>query len=234
MNKEEFIKYIANLNIENTNLKKLDIYYNFMKEYNQHTNLTAIIKEEDVYLKHFYDSLTITKAIDLSKVSSLIDIGTGAGFPGMILKIFFPHLNVTLLDSNGKKTKFLEELAQKLNITENITIVKARSEDYIKENREKFDVITSRGVVDLKILTELSMPFIKEGGYFIPLKGKVEEELKNAHAAITILGGTLEKKIEFKLPIENSIRTIPIIKKVNKTPLKYPRNYSSIIKKPLK
>lgn len=235
MNKEEFILELSNLNINisNEQLSKLDIYYKFLKEYNSHTNLTTIIEEKSVYLKHFFDSLTILKAIDLKNYNNLLDIGSGAGFPGMVLKIFFPHLNITLLDSNGKKTKFLNELVEKLNLDKNINVIQARSEDYIKENREKFDIVTSRGVADLKILLELSLPFTKIDGVVIPLKGNITEELNDSKKTIEILGGSLINLVNFKLPIENSNRNIPVIKKIKTTPQKYPRSYNIILKKPL-
>lgn len=140
MNKEEFIKELKKLEVPVKNIDMLDIYYKYLNEYNKHTNLTSITEEKDVYLKHFYDSLTICKTVDLNKFESLLDIGTGAGFPGLVLKIFYPHLKVTLLDSNGKKIKFLENLSQKLNIE--VNIVNERSEDYIKEKRESFDIVT--------------------------------------------------------------------------------------------
>ncbi len=233
MNKETFIEELKKLNITPTekDLNKLDIYYRYLKEYNKQTNLTSIIEEEKVYLKHFYDSLTITKMLNFNEVKNVLDIGTGAGFPGMILKIFFPHLEVTLLDSNNKKITFLENLTKKLEITEGINIIKARSEEYIKYKREYFDVVTSRGVAQLKILSELSIPFTKVGGYFIPLKAKVEEELKNSEKIINLLGAKVIKKETFNLPLENSIRTILLIKKEKATPIKYPRSYNIIIKK---
>lgn len=237
MNKEDFILELSkiNINVTKEQLNKLDIYYNFLIEYNFHTNLTTIIEENSVFLKHFYDSLTILKAINLNDYENLLDIGSGAGFPGMVLKIFFPHLNITLLDSNGKKIIFLKELANKLNFSnQDLLIIYARSEEYIKDQRESFDIVTSRGVADLKILLELSLPFTKIGGLVIPLKGNINEELDLATKAIEILGGNLINVINFKLPIENSNRNLPVIKKIKSTPIKYPRSYNIIIKKPLK
>ena len=195
MNKEEFIKELKKLEVPVKNIDMLDIYYKYLNEYNKHTNLTSITEEKDVYLKHFYDSLTICKTVDLNKFESLLDIGTGAGFPGLVLKIFYPHLKVTLLDSNGKKIKFLENLSQKLNIE--VNIVNERSEDYIKEKRESFDIVTSRAVADLSILLELALPFVKKGGYFIPLKGEVTKELNDSQNALSILKGKIIKKEEF-------------------------------------
>ncbi|MDD2409434.1 MAG: 16S rRNA (guanine(527)-N(7))-methyltransferase RsmG [Bacilli bacterium] len=235
MNKKEFILELSKLNIKVTNkeLEKLEIYYKFLKEYNSHTNLTSIIEKDLVYLKHFYDSLTINKALDLYKHETLLDIGTGAGFPGMVIKIFYPHLKITLLDSNNKKIMFLKQLAEKLDLKDNLYIINARSEDYIKEKRDYFDIVTSRGVADLKILLELSLPFAKLEGYVVPLKGNIKEELESSKKVIDLLGGKLLKVINFKLPFENSNRNIPIIKKKCLTSPKYPRSYNLIIKKHL-
>ena len=231
MNKEEFIKELKKLEVPVKNIDMLDIYYKYLNEYNKHTNLTSITEEKDVYLKHFYDSLTICKTVDLNKFESLLDIGTGAGFPGLVLKIFYPHLKVTLLDSNGKKIKFLENLSQKVNIE--VNIVNERREDYIKEKRESFDIVTSRAVADLSILLELALPFVKKGGYYIPLKGEVTKELNDSQNALSILKGKIIKKEEFFLPIENSKRTILLIEKTDKNNIKYPRQFNQIKRKPL-
>ena len=191
MNKNEFINEVKKLNIDINEeiLEKLDKYCSYLQEYNQHTNLTAIKEERDIYLKHFYDSLTIVKVIDLNQVDSLLDIGSGAGFPGMVIKIFFPNINVTLLDSNNKKTKFLESLAQLLNI--DVNIVNQRVEEYSQDNLNKFMVVTSRAVANLRILAELSLPLVKENGYFIPLKGNLDKTLEDSIDTIKIMGGKI-------------------------------------------
>jgi len=235
MNNERFIEEINKLGIQLTDnqLKELDVYCNFLKEYNSHTNLTAITDDEGIYLKHFYDSLTFVKAIDLNQYENLIDIGTGAGFPGMVLKIIYPNLKVTLLDSNNKKINFLKELAMKLNIT-GLEFFQGRAEDYVIKNREKFDIVTARAVSNLPVLSELCMPLTKVGGYFIAMKGSNKEEIEDARFAIKTLGGTIEEIINFNLPIEESERNIIKIKKDNNTPQEYPRRYDKIIKKPLK
>ena len=229
-----FIDLLKELNISPTEeqLHELEIYADYLIEYNSHTNLTAITNKEEIYLKHFYDSLTITKAIDLNSINNLIDIGTGAGFPGMVLKIMFPHLNVTLLDSNNKKTTFLTNLVNKLGLT-NINIVNERSEDYAKNNLEKYDLVTARAVTHLKALSELCLPLTKVNGYFIPLKGNAKEEIEISKDIITKLNSHIDKIIEFNLPIEEANRTLIKIIKDNKTPSGYPRSYS-IIKKELK
>lgn len=235
MNKEEFINELKKIAINVTPdiLKQLDIYCHFLLEYNSHTNLTAIKEEDQIYLKHFYDSLTLVKAVDLNQYNNLLDIGTGAGFPGMVLKIFYPHLEVTLLDSNNKKISFLKELSKKLNLNK-INIYHGRAEEFCLKNREKFDIVTARAVSNMSVLSELCLPLVSLSGYFIALKGSNNEELLNAHNAISILGGYLEDTITFNLPIENSTRNILKIKKIKNTPKEYPRRYDKIIKSPLK
>ena len=227
---EEFIKYSNELGINITDdiLNKLDIYYNFLIEYNSHTNLTAITNKEDVYLKHFYDSLTIIKAIDLNNINTLIDVGTGAGFPGMVLAICYPNIEVTLLDSNNKRINFLNELINKLNIT-NVKTVYERSEIYAKTHKDMYDIVTARAVKNMKELTELCLPLVKVDGYFIPLKGNIEDELNNAKDIISKINGTIEDIITFNLPNGDS-RNIIKIKKIDKCPDKYPREYKEIVK----
>ncbi len=235
MNKKNFIIELQKLNINLTpkQISDLDYYCHFLIEYNQHTNLTAIKEENQVYLKHFYDSLTIVKGLDLSKYHNLIDIGTGAGFPGMVLKIVFPHLNITLLDSNNKKITFLQQLAEKLNLT-NINFFHGRAEEFCQKNRETFEIVTARAVSNMNTLAELCLPLVKKDYYFIALKGSNKKEIIDAQNAISILGGKIEKNIEFNLPIEDSGRNIVVIKKIKNTPNVYPRRYEKIIKKPLK
>ncbi len=233
MNKELFYEYLKKLNINLTSkeLEQLEIYKNILIEYNLHTNLTAIKDEEGIYLKHFYDSLTLQKY--LSPHNKILDIGTGAGFPGMVLAIINPHCQFTLLDSNHKKIKFLEYLNSFLQLS-NVEFINDRAEVYVKNNLEKFDIVTSRAVADLRIIAELSIPALKINGLFIPLKSHIEEEYNNSFHTLKILGGELIKKEEFTLPIENSKRTILVIKHSQKTSSLYPRSYDKILKKPLK
>lgn len=235
MNKEMFIKEVKKLGIDLTSeqINQFDIYCNFLLEYNSHTNLTAIKEKDQVYLKHFYDSITIVKAIDLSGVESLLDIGTGAGFPGMVIKILYPSIHVTLLDSNNKKISFLQELAMKLKLNK-ISFYHGRAEDFCKNNREKYDVVTARAVSNMTLLTELCLPLTKKNGYYIALKGSNEEELNDSVYAIELLGGKIEEKITFNLPIEESTRNILKIKKIKSTPKEYPRRYDKMVKNPLK
>lgn len=231
MNKEQFKEELKKLNIELTKKQEqqLEKYYELLIEENKKTNLTRITQKDEVYLKHFYDSLTITKVIDLNQNLSLIDIGTGAGFPGLVLKIVFPTLNITLLDSLNKRIDFLNKVIKELNL-KNIKTVNSRIEDYQKET---FDIVTSRAVAKTNILLELSCKLPKTNGYFIFLKANIEEELKESQNAIKELNLTIEKKETFNLPIENSQRTILKIKKISPIPTKYPRNFAKIKKKPL-
>ncbi len=233
MSKEEFIEELKKLNINITDkmLEELDIYKNFLQEYNKHTNLTAITDDEDIYLKHFYDSLTIVKAIDLNKMDNLLDVGSGAGFPGMVLKIIFPHLKVTLLDSNNKKTKFLTELKSKLNL--DVDVVNERVEDYAKNNLNKFSLVTSRAVANLRVLAEISLPLVKKDGYFIPLKGNIDPELDEAKSTISLMISKIEDIVSFNLYKDEGIRNIIRIKKEAETKLEMLRPYNKILRKPL-
>lgn len=234
MNKETFLENIKSLGIEITEkqLEQLDEYASFLLEYNNHTNLTAIKTYEEVLLKHFYDSLTIVKAFNLKKCDNLVDIGTGAGFPGMVLKIIYPHLHVLLIDSNNKKISFLQELINRLNIA-NVDAINMRSEEYARMHIDEYDVVTARAVTTLPVLTELCLPMVKTGGYFIPLKANCDEEINLSSNILKTLNGVIEEVISFELPIEDSHRTIIRIKKIGKTPPNYPRSYDKI-KKALK
>ena len=235
MNKEQFIKAVEELGIKLSpkQLEDLEIYCNFLLETNKHTNLTAIKEKDQVYLKHFYDSLTIIKALDFNNVNNLIDIGTGAGFPGMVLKIIFPNINITLLDSNNKKISFLQELNKKLGYND-LNFFHGRAEDFCKNHRESFDIVTGRAVSNMTTLSELCLPLTKINGYFIALKGSNYEEVEEALFAIKTLGGNIEQTYSFTLPVEESERNIIKIKKVKATPIQYPRRYEKIIKNPLK
>ena len=234
MNKEEFINEVKELDvpIDDKKIFLIDKYLKILVEYNKHTNLTAITNEEDIYLKHFYDSLTIVKVVNLNDYSNLLDVGTGAGFPGMIIKIFYPHLNVTLVDSNGKKTEFLHYISNELDIE--VNIINKRIEEFSKDNLNKFDIVTSRAVANLRVLSELCMPLIKKGGLFIPLKGKMDNSLEDSIDTIEILSGEIVNHIEFSLYKENNIRNIIVIKKNKNTDIKQIRTYDKILKKPLK
>ncbi len=234
MNKEEFIREVEKLGIKVTkkNLEQLEIYCEYLLEYNKHTNLTAIKTKEEVYLKHFYDSLTLCKVIDLTKEESLLDIGSGAGFPGMVLKIFFPNLKVYLVDSNNKKTKFLEELKIKLNVN-NLEVINNRIEKLYDLFLNKIDIVTARAVTNLTILSELAIPLVKKDKYFIAMKGNATEEINESRYAINYLNCQIETIDYFELFNNFGHRTIIKIKKIKESERKSIRSYDKIIKKPL-
>ena len=231
MNKEQFINEVKKLNIEINDdiMEKLDIYYNLLKDENKKYNLTAITEEEQVYLKHFYDSISIAKIINIDN-ESICDIGTGAGFPGIVLKIFFPNIKLTLVESNNKKCNFLKMVSEKLNLN-NIEIINERAEIYSKDNREIYDIVTSRAVAPLKHLLEYSVPLVKVDGYYIAMKSNINNEIENINNYYNKLNIKEVDKIEFKLPVENSIRTLIKYKKIKETNKIYPRKYTDIKKK---
>ena len=231
MNKEQFINELKKINIDISvdTLSKLDKYYQILVEENQKDNLTAITEENQVYLKHFYDSLCIIKIINLEN-QYLLDIGTGAGFPGLVLKIVFPNLKIDLLDSTNKKCLFLQKVIDTLEL-KNITVINARAEEYAKENREIYDIVTSRAVAPLKHLLEYSIPTLKVNGNFISLKSNIEEEIKNINNYYNKLYLSQEEIIKYELPYEHSLRTLYKVTKTKETPLIYPRIYSQIKKK---
>lgn len=232
MNKELFLEELKKLGILLTSKQEqdLDTYYKLLISYNNNVNLTAITKEEDVYLKHFYDSLTLFKGIDLKENLKICDLGTGAGFPGLVLKIVFPNLSITLVDSLEKRIKFLDLVIKELEL-KNIKTVHSRIEEF--KEIEAFDVVVSRAVAKINILLELGCNIPKVNGLFVFMKGNILEELKSAKNALKVLNYSLEKIINFKLPIEESERNIVILKHTSPTSNKYPRQFSIIKKKPL-
>ncbi len=231
MDKNEFIFEVSKLgiNVTTSQLEKLDRYYELLIEWNKKINLTAITEKNQVYLKHFYDSLTLVKVIDLKKESSFLDVGTGAGFPGIVIKIFFPHLKVTLLDSIGKRINFLENVIRELDL-KNINCVCARAEVYALSHFEEYDVITARAVSSLNILLELCIPMVKKNKFFIAMRGKEEG---NYFSALEVLNCKVQLKENFLLPYEESERTIIKIIKEKGTLNKYPRKFAEIKKRPL-
>ena len=231
MNQNEFVNTLKELNIEldNYTLEKFDIYKELLKEYNQKFNLTSIVDDESIYLKHFLDSIYLFKVEELNSAKNILDIGTGAGFPGVPIALVSKKIEVTCLESNNKKCDFLEIVKEKLKLN-NLIIVNKRAEEFVRKNREKYDIVTSRAVSNLIVISELELPALKIGGYFLPLKSTIEEELNISKNKIELLGGKIEKIIEYTLPIENAKRTIPVIKKIKRTDIKYPRDYSKIIK----
>lgn len=208
-------------------------YYELLIQKNKVMNLTAITEFDDVVLKHFLDSLMICKMQEPE--GNLIDVGTGAGFPGIPLKIVYPELNVVLLDSLNKRIQFLNELIQELGL-KNIEAIHGRAEDYAKQKiyREQFDLCVSRAVANLSSLAEYCIPFVKIGGYFIPYKsGKIQDELESGKKAINLLGGRLEEVKEFELPETDISRCLLQIRKINATPHKYPRKAGIPTKEPI-
>lgn len=215
--------------------QQFDSFYELLVEWNKVMNLTGITEYEEVNEKHFVDSLSIIKAIDLNNVDNLIDIGTGAGFPGIPLKIAFPHLKVVLLDSLNKRIKFLDAVIEKLGLDDIVTI-HGRAEDFAKqaEYREQFDICVSRAVANLSTLSEYCMPYIHTGGMFIPYKsGEIEEEVAGAKKAVHVLGGKIEDVVKFQLPGTEIGRSFVKIKKYQNTPKKYPRKAGLPAKEPI-
>ena len=209
MNKELFIKELKKLNIEITEdqLQKLNKFYELLVEWNEKINLTRITKKEDVYLKHFYDSLTITKVINLNEVETLCDIGTGAGFPGVVLKIMYPNLKITLVDALQKRVNYLNEIIKKLDLKD-IEALHVRGEDL----KEKYDVVTSRAVANIEKLLTYTMHLVNKDGVMIAMKGNIEDELtKEVEDKINRKYKIVEIN-KFILPIENSNRSLVVIK----------------------
>lgn len=234
MNLNNFIEEVNKLGIHlsEKQLEQLEEFYNLLIEYNEKVNLTRITEKKDVYLKHFYDSLTLIKAIDLTKGLTICDVGTGAGFPGIVLKICFPQLKVTLVETLQKRVRFLYLVKEKLNLRD-LFICKERAEIFAINNRSKYDLVTSRAMARLNILNEMCIPLLKVNGYFIPMKGSIEGELEEASNSIKELNSELENVISFTLPIENSIRNLVIIKKIGDNKTKYPRSFTEIKNRPL-
>lgn len=210
-------------------------YYEMLAEWNEVMNLTAITEYDDVMKKHFVDSVSLIKAYDVSKESTVIDVGTGAGFPGLALKIAFPELKITLLDSLNKRIQFLNEVIEQLGLS-GVETVHGRAEDFAKPGklRESFDLCVSRAVANLSTLSEYCLPFVKVGGQFISYKSeKVTEEAAAAGNAIKLLGGSINGQIEFKLPNSDIYRNLFIIDKAKETPKKFPRKAGLPGKEPL-
>ena len=215
--------------------EQFDKFYELLVEWNKVMNLTGITEYEEVNEKHFVDSLSIVKAIDMNQVHSLVDIGTGAGFPGIPLKIAFPHIKVVLLDSLNKRINFLNTVIKELGL-ENIETIHGRAEDFAKqpEYREQFDLCVSRAVANLATLSEYCIPYVKKDGMFVPYKsGEIDEEVEQSKKAIHVLGGKLDKIIKFQLPGTEIGRSFVKINKVQNTAKKYPRKAGLPSKEPI-
>lgn len=222
--------------IDEEKINQLNKYYEMLVEKNKVMNLTAITEYDEVVIKHFVDSLAITKVYNMIPINNVIDIGTGAGFPGMVLKIFYPDIQFTLLDSLNKRVGFLKEVAEELSLNK-IDAVHGRAEDYARQanHREKYDLCVSRAVANLSTLAEYSLPFVKKGGYFVAYKAEdCLDEVKSAEKAISILGGKIEDTVMYKIPNSDITRAFVIIKKVNNISNKYPRKAGLPAKEPLK
>ena len=215
--------------------KQFTDFYEYLVEKNKVMNLTGITEFQEVLIKHFLDSLACVKAVDMSRIKRIMDIGTGAGFPGVPLKIAFPHLEACLLDSLKKRVNFLEETFQMLKL-ENITAIHGRAEEYAKNKqyRETYDLCVSRAVSNLATLSEYCLPYVKTGGYFISYKsGTVQEEVEQAQKAVKILGGKIQDIVYFQLPDSEIQRSLVVIEKIKATPGRYPRKAGTPLKEPL-
>lgn len=219
--------------LTNKQLEQFKKYYEFLKLENQKYNLTSITEESEVYIKHFYDSISVNKIVNFKNVSTLCDIGSGAGFPGIPLKIVYPHLILTIVEPTQKRCKFLEELVNLLEL-ENVLIINERSEKLDIKYRDYFDIVTARAVASLPILLELTVPYVKVGGSFVALKGSsYEEELDLAKSAITKLDIKISNIVNYELPNDLGMRSLMNFKKLKQTKEIYPRNYALIKKKHL-
>lgn len=220
------------LSLSEAQQAKLHRYYEVLVQENAVMNLTAITDLEGVYYKHFYDSLTLSQAIDLNQVSSILDIGSGAGFPGIVLKIVYPHLKLTIVDSLNKRILFLGRLLKALEI-EGVELVCDRAEIFAKSRRNDFDLVTARAVAPIEILDELALPLVKVGGYLIAMKAQnFQSELERASRGIQILGGKVESIISLELPNQLGERHLLKIKKIKENNT-YPRPFKDIKNKPL-
>lgn len=239
MNPEIFVKALAKQHIELTSEQKeqFTVYYQDLVTVNEKVNLTRITDEADVYLKHFYDSVTPVLVFpDLFKgKKTLCDVGAGAGFPSLPIKILCPDLKITIVDSLGKRLKFLDELIKKLDLKD-ITLVHSRAEDAGQNSdlREQFDLVTARAVARMTVLSEYCLPLAKLHGHLVALKGpKAQAELTDAKKAIKTLGGQVKEVRELTLPNSNEERTLVVVDKIAKTPKKYPRQAGTPNRKPL-
>lgn len=238
MNEEQFLNGLKEHGIELNQIQiaQFTTYFEQLVEWNEKMNLTAITEEPEVYLKHFFDSISAAFYVDLTGEKSICDVGAGAGFPSIPLKICYPELEVTIVDSLNKRIGFLEHLAEKLKL-DHVEFVHARAEDFgqNKKYREKFDIVTARAVARLSVLSELCVPLVKKGGLFVAMKGSAaEDELADAKKALSVLGAEFKENHSFLLPIEESDRNIFVFTKVKNTPGRYPRKPGMPNKSPIR
>jgi len=226
---EHFVLLLRNLDLtlSERQIEQFERYFTILIDSNSKLNLTSITEKDEVFTKHFYDSLCLIKAYPMTN-QTILDVGSGAGFPSIPLKIVYPNLQVTILDALHKRIKFLEHLTTELGL--DVELIHGRAEEYTMKNH--YDLVTARAVANLRILSELCIPFVRPEGYFLGMKGpSYEEELEQSGNTITLLGGKLEKVVKYE--IEEYNRTIIVVKKQNNTNIKYPRKYNKIKSKPL-
>lgn len=238
MNEQLFVEKLSakNIILNKNQIKQFGLYYKKIVEGNEKVNLTAITEKNEVYLKHFFDSITPSFYEDFTSIETICDVGAGAGFPSLPLKICYPHLHITIIDSLQKRIQFLQDLVDALQLT-NVTLVHGRAEDagHERSYREQFDIVTARAVARMSVLSEYCLPFVKKDGFFLALKGaNLANELEDAKKAISVLGGKLEKIEKFALPKEESERSIVWIKKIKNIAKKYPRKAGTPNRNPIK
>uniref|UniRef100_UPI0040538C7F 16S rRNA (guanine(527)-N(7))-methyltransferase RsmG n=1 Tax=Paenibacillus sp. FSL H8-0537 TaxID=2921399 RepID=UPI0040538C7F len=217
-------------------LDQFDTYYRLLVEWNERMNLTGITEREAVYEKHFYDSVSLSFFIDMKAVNKIADIGSGAGFPSIPLKICFPHLKIVIVDSLNKRIQFLNALAEQLGIADDVSCVHGRAEDIgrLQGHRDAYDLVTARAVARLNVLNEFCLPFVRKGGLFAAMKGsQSEEEVREAGTSLKELKAAVRSEHSFTLPFEQSERHIVLIEKREATPRKYPRKAGTPLKQPI-
>lgn len=223
------------IELSDHSFEQFEHYYKLLIEWNEKMNLTAITDREEVFVKHFYDSLSPSFYMNMGNIRNLADIGSGAGFPSLPLKIVYPHIQVTIIDSLNKRITFLKQVASALGL-DGVSFIHGRAEDYghQKDHRESYDMVTARAVARLNVLSEFCLPFVRLNGFFVAMKGaKSEEELYEAKKAIHVLGGRLKEEYSFTLPLETSQRHIIVIEKTENTPKSFPRKAGTPSKSPI-